>query len=305
MIIDMKHLPLVSIVTPAYNQAEYLADTIESVLAQDYPNIEYIVLDDGSTDSTPEVLRAYEGRVRIERHANIGQAATLNKGWASAKGEFLAYLSSDDRLLPNAVSRLVDALRAAPAASVAYSDFYLVDADGCRLREVRAEDFDSERLTVDLVCQPAVGAIFRREVWSREGGWNENYRQVPDFEFWLRAQRLGDFVRVPELLSEYRVHEGSASFRPMPVERAEEIVRVMEGYWADSHGRLASRSLSNAHLIAAKHHFQSSRLVAGMRSIGHAVLLNPVTLVRPATWRLLLSGLFRRIYYRASGSVAR
>lgn len=301
----MKQFPLVTIVTPAYNQAEYLAETIESVLAQDYPNIEYIVLDDGSTDSTPEVLQRYEGRAHVERHANMGQAATLNKGWANAKGEFLAYLSSDDRLLPNAVSRLVAALLAAPSAAVVYCDFYLIDAEGRRLREARAEDFDPERLVVDLVCQPAVGAVFRREVFRREGGWNESLRQVPDFEFWLRARRQGDFLRVPELLSEYRVHEGSASFRPMPSERAEEIVRVMENYWADAPGALASRSISNANLIAAKHHFQSGRFRAGVRSIGRAIRLHPATLARPAAWRSLLSGLLRRLYYRASGSVSR
>ena len=104
----MQNLPLVSIVTPTYNQAEYLAETIESVLAQDYPNIEYIVLDDGSTDSTPEVLNRYSGRVRWERHDNMGQARTLNKGWAMSRGEFIGYLSSDDLLLPDAISKLVE-----------------------------------------------------------------------------------------------------------------------------------------------------------------------------------------------------
>src|SRR5207247_391526 len=94
--------PLVSIVTPAYNQAEYLAETIESVLAQDYPNLEYIVLDDGSTDHTREVLKKYDGKLRWESHKNMGQARTLNEGWRKANGVYIGYLSSDDILYPGA-----------------------------------------------------------------------------------------------------------------------------------------------------------------------------------------------------------
>ena len=122
--------PTVSIVTPAYNQADYLAETIDSVLAQDYPNLEYLVLDDGSTDTTPEVLQRYDGRLNWERHANMGQSSTLNKGWSQARGTYLGYLSSDDRLLPHAVSRLVDALDSHPEVSVVYCDFNLIDKHG-------------------------------------------------------------------------------------------------------------------------------------------------------------------------------
>ena len=86
--VDKNDLPLVTIVTPTYNQADYLAETIDSVLAQDYPNIEYIVIDDGSTDHTMEVLKQYEGRIHWERQSNMGQAATLNQGWAMAKGQY-------------------------------------------------------------------------------------------------------------------------------------------------------------------------------------------------------------------------
>ena len=92
----MQQFPLVSIVTPTYNQAQYLAETIDSVLEQDYPNVEYIVLDDGSTDDTSSVLERYNGLIRHERHANMGQARTLNCGWAMTNGQIIGYLSSDD-----------------------------------------------------------------------------------------------------------------------------------------------------------------------------------------------------------------
>src|SRR4051812_6953262 len=91
-----KGLPTVSVVTPAYNQADFLRDTVESVLSQDYPNIEYIVLDDGSTDDTPNILAEYGDRFRWETQKNIGQTATINKGWSLTSGDIITWLNSDD-----------------------------------------------------------------------------------------------------------------------------------------------------------------------------------------------------------------
>ena len=287
-----------SIVTPAFNQAEYLVQTIESVLAQNYPRLEYIVLDDGSSDDTPAILARYEGRIRHERHANVGQARTLNKGWKMARGSLIGYLSSDDCLHPQAVSRLVLTLANRPDAMVAYCDFELIDAAGRAFRTVRTEDYNAMRLHVDLVCQPGPGALFRREVFDLTGGWAEDLRQVPDFEFWLRASVLGCFVRVPEVLANYRIHEESASFAAAPAERSMEIVRVMEAYWEGQAGKKVGRSMAAAHLIAAKSHAQSGRLSASILQWLQAVSCQPATLWSPAAWRKLLSGLSRRAAYQ-------
>lgn len=301
--------PLVSIVTPAYNQAEYLEATMRSVLGQDYAALEYIVIDDGSSDASLAVARRvaaeFPGRVMVLTQANSGQAATLNKGWGLARGEILAYLSSDDCLLPQAVSRMVAALQARPEASVAYCDFWLIDAAGQRLRETHTEDFSAERLCVDLVCQPGPGAFFRRQVFDRTGGWNPSLRQVPDFEFWLRAERLGPFVRVPETLAEYRIHEGSASFRVMPAPRAEEIVRVVAQHWSQ-HGEQgkARKALARAQALAAKNHAQSGRLGAALCCFGRALRLRPALTLEPAIWRQLFVGLLRRAFYKVRSAQA-
>ncbi|MDL5032884.1 glycosyltransferase family 2 protein [Pelomonas sp. APW6] len=295
--------PRVTLVTPVYNQAEYLAATIESVLAQDYAALEYLVIDDGSSDDSLAVARRYEqshpGRLRVIAQANIGQAATLNKGWAMATGEILAYLSSDDCLLPGAIGRMVEALQSHPRAAVAYCDFWLIDAQGGRLREVRTEDFDADRLRVDLVCQPGPGAFFRREVFTRQGGWRAELRQVPDFEFWLRASREGDFIRVPQALAEYRIHEGSASFRAMPPARAEEIVGVVQACWAaePETGR-ARLALAKALGIAAKNHGQSGRLVDALRTFARALRLKPSMAADLGIWRQLIVGIVRRRWYQ-------
>src|SRR3977135_428458 len=103
--------PLVSIVTPTFNQADFLRDTLESVLAQDYPNIEYLVMGGGATDATAKVLAEYTGRVQWESQANMGQTPTINKGWERSRGDIITWLNSDDTFLPGAVSTAVNYLQ--------------------------------------------------------------------------------------------------------------------------------------------------------------------------------------------------
>jgi glycosyltransferase involved in cell wall biosynthesis len=296
-----QELPWVTLVTPAYNQAEYLAETIESVLGQDYPRLEYIVLDDGSTDDTPAVLARYGDRIHHERHANMGQASTLNRGWSMARGSLIGYLSSDDTLEPQAIRRLVETLAEQPDASVAYCDFMLIDPKGRPFRTVQTEDYDADRLRVALVCQPGPGALFRREVFDRSGGWAGHLHHVPDFEFWLRASTFGRFVRLPEVQARYRIHEGSASFRPTTPERSVEIVSVMAAHWNGHPGADRDRSMAAAHLIAAKSHVQSGRIRACLSQWISAIRLRPTILLSWAAWRMLLSGLLRRAAFRLMG----
>lgn len=276
---------------------------MRSVLSQDYPRIEYIVIDDGSSDNSlsiaERVAAEYPGRVTVLTQPNSGQAATLNKGWDLAKGEILAYLSSDDCLLPNAATEMVAALNENPEASVAYCDFWLIDAAGRRIRESKTEEFNSKRLCVDLVCQPGPGAFFRRTVFDKTGGWNPKLRQVPDFEFWLRAFQFGIFVRVRQNLSEYRVHEGSASFRVMSTERAEEIVGVVSDYWSQQVNGARNRfAIAKSLNLAAKNHAQSGRFLTAFICFYKGVKKNPVSILDLVVWRQIVSGLLRRIWYK-------
>ena len=297
---DCDELPWVSIVTPAYNQAEYLAETIESVLAQDYPRLEYIVIDDGSTDGTQTVLQRYEGRLHHERHANMGQARTINKGWRQARGSLIAYLSSDDTLAPGAITRMVKALQDHPNAVVAYCDFGLIDARGSLFRQVQTEDFSEDRLHIDLVCQPGPGALIRRDIFDGTGGWAEGLQQVPDFEFWLRASCLGPFVRVAESLANYRVHQESASYRAIPSERAQEIFLVMSQFWHHRTGKNATNAIARSLCIVAKNHAQSGRIIQGIRSLARGFLMAPTMMLTLQPWRQFLFGIIYRHFGIAS-----
>jgi len=290
--------PLVSIVTPTYNQGEFLAATIDSMLAQDYPNIEYLVLDDGSTDNTPNVLKQYSGRVPWERQANMGQSRTLNKAWAQARGEYLGYLSSDDLLLPHAISTLVRTLQARPDAVVAYCDFDLIDGNGHLSGKVQTPDYDYRRMVEELICPPGPGALFRRSLFDKIGGWNEHLRKIPDFEYWLRAGRVGPFVRVPEVLAQYRVHEESTAIRPIPPERSMEIVETVRAYWAGTHSASTRASFASAHLGAAKSHAQSGRVLAALGQFRRSIGYRPKNLISLSAWRKLLSGFGMRYLSR-------
>ena len=290
--------PLVSIVTPTYNQAEFLAATLDSMLAQDYPNIEYLVLDDGSTDATPDVLSRYIGHVHWERQANMGQSRTMNKAWAQARGKYLGYLSSDDLLLPNAISTLVRALEANTEAVVAYCDFDLIDRAGKLTGTVCSPDFDHRRVVEELICPPGPGTLFRRSVFEQIGGWNENLRKIPDFEYWLRAARIGPFMRVPQVLAQYRVHEESTAIRPIPVERTMEIVNTVEAYWAGETSPSSRASFASAHLRAAQSHAQSGRPLAAFGQFARSVRCRPKNLISVSAWRRMASGFAMRFLRR-------
>ncbi len=300
--VQMETRPLVSIVTPVYNQCEYLEATMRSVLEQDYPELEYIVIDDGSQDESllvaERIASEFPGRVTVLSQSNCGQAATLNKGWAIAQGEILSYLSSDDCLLPHAISYMVDALQKKSEIGVAYCDFRLIDELGKTLRNVHTENFDSKRMTVNLICQPGPGAFFRRGVFKHTMGWNKNLSQVPDFDFWLRATKVADFIRVPYTLAEYRIHEGSASFRQMSEIRAEEIINVVQLYWSNNENEyLMKKAMAHAHVIAAKNHAQSGRVVKAIKFFLNAFKLYPSLVGQAGVWRQFFSGFLRRILY--------
>jgi glycosyltransferase involved in cell wall biosynthesis len=225
----MMQQPLVSIITPAYNRANLLVETIESVLAQDYPNLEYIVLDDGSTDGTVEVLKRYDGRLHWESHPNMGETRTVNKGFELARGEIVGVVNSDDPLLPGAVSKLVTALVEHPEVMVAYPDWLIIDAQGKTIQKFTAYDYTG---FCDMVrrhfCLPGPAAFFRRRVIDEVGGRDPQFKYVGDLEFWYRVGCIGDFLRVPEALATFRVHPGSATVSQRGTRMAEEHIEVMD-----------------------------------------------------------------------------
>ena len=293
--------PLVSIVIPAYNHAGYLAEAIDSVLAQGYPNVELIVLDDGSTDNTAEVLQTYGDAFHWETHANMGQANTLNKGWAMARGSVLSYLSADDVLLPNAVSRSLEFFTEGVVAT--YCDFNLFDPASKFIRKVSAPDFSYRDMFSRLMCQPGPGTFFTREAFLATGGWNSTYRQMPDYEYWLRLGMQGRFVRVPDVLASFRVHEASQTFAVADELRAAEPVRIIAEF-ISSHQLpvelvgLKETALSNAWIVSAQLHIRAGRVRKGLNALREAFTLCPVNFLSLRTMKILLNSFINRTLHR-------
>ena len=293
----------VSIVIPCYNQAAYLAQAIESVLAQDYAPLELIVVDDGSSDGSRAVMQGYRDRCTVIVQDNAGQASAVNRGWARAGGEVLAYLAADDYLLPGAVRQAVECLERHPDAVLCYGDFLVVGPASRVIRKVTAPEYDYRDMAVRFVCAPGPGAFLRRSAFERAGPWNERLRQVPDYELWLRLGAEGRFCRIPQVLAAYRAHDRSQSYAPVSPERAAEPLQVIEEYFRPGRAPrelLGARNeaLSNAGILAARLHLRSGRLAAGLRLLWGALRLHPGNFLRPGTWWRIASGLAGPLAHR-------
>lgn len=208
---EADQLPLVSIITPTYNQAEFLRDTLDSVLTQDYPRIEYLVLDDGSTDETPQILAEYSDRVVSERQTNCGQTPTINTGWERQQGHILTWLNSDDTLLPGAVTTAVRYLQEHRDVGIVFGDCMFTRADGESIERSKDRSVFAYRDFV-LQCEnpiPQPSAFIRREVIDDVGLLDPSYYYFMDWDFWLRAGIRHRIDYFPELLSTYRLHQES------------------------------------------------------------------------------------------------
>ncbi len=205
--------PLVTIVTPSFNQGHFIPATIESVLAQDYPHIEYIVMDGGSTDSTAAAVRPYLDRLRFFSEPDRGQAHAINKGFQMARGEFVAWINSDDLLLPGAVSRAVQALSLHPSAGAIYGDGYQIDFHGNVKQQFPfTEPFNLWKLTFlyDYILQQTV--FFRRDCLESLGWLNEDLHFAMDWDILVRLGKRYGLVYIPALLGSLREYDDAKSF---------------------------------------------------------------------------------------------
>ena len=271
--------PIVTLITPTFNQAAYLPLTIDSVLAQDYAWLDYVVVDDGSTDETPEVLERYRGRIRVRRHANIGQARTLNRGWEAAGGKYLAYLSSDDLLHPSCISAMVSALEADPQLVCAFPNSNVIDESGRVVKRSVGRPFSLTDLIVLQECYIGPGAVFRRDAFEAVGGWRPDLNLAPDREFWIRLASRGSFHFDPRPLAQYRLHPRSISFLETSDEVSREFLRVLDMYYAGNPTpecvNRKDEAYGRANIVLARNAFRSAEFARGMNYYREACRLHP------------------------------
>lgn len=185
--------------------ADYIEQTINSVLAQDYPSIEYLVVDGGSTDGTLEILRRYRGRLRYLSQHDNGPADAVNRGFQMGHGSVFAWLNADDTYRPGAISVVVEHLRAHPETGAVYGDGYWTDAAGRIIAPYPTREFERESLRHEcFICQPA--CFLRREAFAGAGMLNATLKYAFDYDFWIRASAQFRFEYLATPLATSRMH---------------------------------------------------------------------------------------------------
>ena len=233
--LDTDAAPWVSVIVPSFNHAPYLRECLDSVLSQDYPKIELVVVDDGSSDGSLDILRSYGPGIMLLQQRGGRQARARNLGVAAAKGSLLAFLDSDDRYLPGRISAAVAALRASPNVDVVWGDYRLVDPAGGVIAQPRwapaHADFRRELIAGNPICNATV--TLRRSVLAGIGGFDERVPRVCDGAAWYQlAARGHHFLHLDQALLDYRQHgaNDSSGFAAMTHDRDSALVSAAQAY---------------------------------------------------------------------------
>lgn len=210
--------PLVSVIIPCYNSAAHITDAINSVFAQDYPNIEVIVVDDGSTDNSIDILRQFGDKIVVQQQANQGPAAARNAGMRLAKGEFIAFIDSDDLWLPGKLTAQISYLQQHPKVGLCYCGWAILH-DGTSLEQIAAQLADAPKaetlenayysgwLYLKLLKESVIHtitAVIRKDVIDTIGMFNTDYRIGEDHDLWLRISQQYQMVKLSHTYAVYR-----------------------------------------------------------------------------------------------------
>lgn len=273
----MRQEGLVSVVTATYNMAGYIAETLDSILAQDYPHLESIVIDDGSTDDTAEVLAPYEaaGKVRVVRQQNAGQTVAKNRGIAESRGEFVAFCDADDTWRADKLSKQVAAFRQDADIAVVFSDINTIDGNG--------DPYDMPpmkrvggRITAALLVDnfiPFPSSIVRASVLEEVRGFDESLSMSIDYDLWLRISLRYSMHYIPEPLANYRIWEGQMSKKMG--ERLDNFFRLLERFLA-AHPDCATeaekdRAWAHALVTRGYWHAREGRKIQALEDYGRAM----------------------------------
>lgn len=200
-------IPLVSIITPSFNQGRFLEETIRSVLSQDYPALEYIIVDGGSTDGSLDIIQRYQDRLAWwVSEADRGQTDAINKGFSRATGDILAWINSDDTYQPGAVSQAVAFLGSHPEVGMVYGDANLIDEQGGYLGRFPARQTDYRRLLRGYVHIPQQAAFFRAVLWRQVGPLDPSFYFAMDYDLWVRLAKISTLKYTPHLWANFRLH---------------------------------------------------------------------------------------------------
>lgn len=276
-------LPTISLVTPSYNQARFLETALRSVVEQDYPWLEYIVLDGGSTDGSVEILERFDGVIdHWKSEPDDGQADAINRGWQLADGQVLGWLNSDDRLEPGALDAVGETFARRPGTRLVYGDCRVVDAQGRQIRDKRPEGYDVRTLLMGAsLPQPSV--FMHRSLVEELGGLDVSLHHALDWAFFLRAfvRCSSDQLRyLPRYLSASRVYEGTKTRTGLSAKGRERRQALAElrasGELAEFSSAAYRRAMAGTYRVQAVDEWLAGRSLDAAVSAVRALLRDPI-----------------------------
>jgi glycosyltransferase involved in cell wall biosynthesis len=301
-------MTLVSVVTPSFNQAAYIRQTITSVLEQQGVPIEYLVVDGGSTDGSLEIIREYEARLAWwVSEPDAGQSDAINKGMRHAQGDIVAWLNSDDYYLPGAVEAACSLLERDPSAVLVYGDVKSVDKGGETINMQRFAQVDlGKLLCFEIIGQPAV--FMRRDAYLEAGGLDTSLHVLLDHQLWIKMAKAGRLLHADQAWAASRYHR-AAKNRARASEFGQEALRILS--WAETDADLApmlrslgTRARASAARVNARYLLDGGQPAASLRAWAEAFRLNPPTalsrlnLLASASLELIGLGSMRRAFLR-------
>ena len=267
---------VLTVITPTYNRVDYLKETIDSVLSQNFADLQYIVMDDGSADETKALIQTYGDRVEYHWHENVGEQRTVNRALGLVRGDFFMIVNSDDPILPDCLKRMVAALRRQPRGSCRVSklaDYRPQTRIPCPTIEV--DEFNFARMLASTSVPIGPGACFRRSVLDLVGYRNPLLRYSADLDYWFRIALAGEIIHVRETLATHRTHPGSAIVAARGDLMAREVAHLFQVY--SRHPR-APRRIATA--ADARGHFAAAFTCTDLGSATRELLRSPFWPIR-------------------------
>ena len=260
----MPEAPTISVITPVFNADQFIRETVESVLlASKNFNIEYIVIDDGSNDSSLEILQEFGSKIRLISQPNAGESAAVNTGLKNARGDFVLVVSADDPLFTPAIFEGVeDFFRSNPEVVAWYPDWQMIDHNGSVIKTISVEEYSEEKLLGWFLCLPGPGVIFRKTVAQEIGGRDSRWKLVGDYDFWLRLSQRGELKKRHQTVAQWRLHDDSSSItmrgKLMHDERIYVIKKFLASYEVEK--KLMRMALGNSFYRASLLSFYSKEV---------------------------------------------
>jgi len=286
-------MPLISIITPSYNQAAFLEKTILSVLSQEHPSLEYILVDGGSTDGSLEIIRQYASQLAWWiSEPDAGQAQAINKGLEHIHGEYVAWLNSDDLYLPGAIAGAAHALEANPSAGMVFGDAITIDEHGTQLNRLAFGNYGLvELMKFRIICQPSV--FMRRSALEQAGALDTSYHYLLDHHLWLRIAQRAPIRHIAGTWGAARHHAGAKNVN-QAAGFGREAFRILE--WMEGQPDLSpivaqnrQRIEAGAYRLNARYLLDGGQPVQALRSYWQAMLRSPRFALQH--WRRILYGL--------------